>query len=263
MANTHSCLKHPTSATLSILLTALLLSQGLPATPQKPPAEKPGTTTQGKPQATKKSVKPGINKRFLSKTLNVKKFEKTFETESREVFAHRHRIVKHLGIQQGMTIADIGAGTGLFMDLFSKAVGSNGLLFAVDISPKFIEHLNKRAAKKNLSQVLPIQCTGTSTRLPTASVDIAFTCDTYHHFEHPSTTLGSIKDAIRPGGQLIIVDFERIPGVSRKFIMGHVRCGKQKVIEEIIQAGFLYQDEVKVKGLKENYLIRFRRPANK
>jgi len=235
----------------------------LSAAPQNTGKTGQQSTEQAQDKPGGKSVKPGINKRFLSKKLNVKKFEKTFETESREVFAHRHRIAQHIGIQAGMTVADIGAGTGLFLDLFCKGVGKDGLLFAVDIAPKFIEHLRKRSAAKNHDQVLPIQCSGTSTRLPAACVDIAFACDTYHHFEYPKSTLASLRAAIRPGGQLVIVDFERIKGVSRKFIMGHVRCGKQTVIEEITAAGFVFIEEIKVKGLKENYFIRFRRPSPK
>lgn len=254
---------------LTVDLSAALQNTGeskqdAPGKKAKQGAQEKSNKPDGKPDGkTEESVKPGINKRFLSKKLNVKKYTKTFETESREVFAHRHRIAKLIGIQPGMTVADIGAGTGLFLDLFSKAVGKDGLLFAVDIAPKFIEHLSRRSQAKRLTQVLPILCSGTSTCLPTASVDIAFTCDTYHHFEYPKSTLASLRAAIRPGGQLVIVDFERIPGVSRKFIMGHVRCGKQKVIDEITAAGFVLIDEVKVKGLKENYFIRFKRPGRK
>lgn len=230
---------------------------------QQGKTNKPPVVEQGDQKATKtkgeKSVKPGINKSFLSKKLNVSRAIKRFEGESREIFVHRHRITKSVGLEPGMAIADIGAGTGLFLELFAKSIGAGGKLYAVDIAPKFIEHLTKRAKQKKLTQVEVVQCNGTSSKLPKNSVDLVFVCDTYHHFEYPKSTLHSLHQAIRPGGELVIVDFERIPGVSRKFILGHVRCGKQKVIEEIVAAGFRYVGEVEVRGLRENYFIRFKR----
>ena len=210
-----------------------------------------------------KSVNPGINDNFMAAELNVSEWVERFEREGREVYDQRMDIVSAIGLGPGQDIADIGAGTGLFTGLFSDAVGKDGKVYAVDIVPVFLSNILKRAKETGRTNIKTVLGTSKSTRLPNKSIDKVFICDTYHHFEHPSTTLASIKDAIRPGGQLIIVDFERIPGVSRKWIMGHVRCGKQKVIEEIVQAGFIYKDEVKVKGLKENYLIRFQRPDTK
>jgi len=58
---------------------------------------------------------------------------------------------------------------------------------------------------------------------------------------------------------LVVIDFERIPGKSRKFIMGHVRAGKKEFRSEIEAAGFTFVDEPKVEGLKENYFLRFKR----
>ncbi len=99
-----------------------------------------------------------------------------------------------------------------------------------------------------------------SVALPAASVDLAFVCDTYHHFEYPQSTLESLYAAIRPGGSLVILDFERIPGKSRPWVLEHVRAGKEVFRREIESAGFRFEREVTVEGLKENYVIRFRRP---
>ena len=93
-----------------------------------------------------------------------------------------------------------------------------------------------------------------------ASVDLAFVCDTYHHFEYPRSTLESLFTAIRPGGSLVILDFERIPGESDEWVLEHVRAGKEVFRREIESAGFQFEREVTVEGLKENYVLRFRRP---
>ena len=95
--------------------------------------------------------------------------------------------------------------------------------------------------------------------LPPDSVDTVFICDTYHHFEYPQSTLASIYRALKPGGTLVVIDFERIPGKSREFILGHVRAGKDVFRGEIVKAGFKFEDEVKIRQFRENYLLRFRK----
>ena len=205
------------------------------------------------------SVKPGINKRFKDPEMNVARAMKMFEGESREIFVEKVQIAKALELRAGEAVADIGSGTGLFLPYFSKEVGRSGKVYAVEISPRFIEHIQKLAKQKHWTQVQTVFCTDKSCELGPASVDAAFICDTYHHFEYPRTTMASLHRAMRPGARLVIVDFERIPGKSRKWILGHVRCDKQTVIEEVTAAGFDYVDELQLKGLEENYLIRFKR----
>jgi SAM-dependent methyltransferase len=219
----------------------------------------PMVTTVPAVSTTERNVRPGINKGFLSPKLDVKKSVKRFEGESREVFVHRHRIAKQLEITPGMAVADIGAGTGLFLELFARKTGPNGKIYAVDISPKFIDFLERRARTKGLRQVQVVLCKRDSVELPEGSIDLAFVCDTYHHFEFPHSTLASIRRALRPGGRLVVVDFERLPDRSRAWVLNHVRAGKGVVTAEIEAAGFRLEDEILVKGLRENYLLRFRR----
>jgi SAM-dependent methyltransferase len=73
-----------------------------------------------------------------------------------------------------------------------------------------------------------------------ASADLAFVCDTYHHFEYPHATLASIYQAVRPGGGLVLIAFVREPGVSREWILSHVRGGRDDFRREIEQAGFVF-----------------------
>ncbi|MFK8113055.1 MAG: class I SAM-dependent methyltransferase, partial [Rubripirellula sp.] len=109
----------------------------------------------------------------------------------------------------------------------------------------------------NITTVL---CSDRSIHLPPNSLDLVFICDTYHHFEHPQSTLESIRRALKPGGQLVVIDFDRIPGESREFILGHVRAGKSVFKSEILEAGLHFVEEVEVPSFKENYLLRFRKP---
>jgi len=205
------------------------------------------------------SVKPGINTNFLDPDLDVDKFVKRFETESREVFAKRTAIARAVGLEPGMAVADVGAGTGLFVDFFARDVTEKGRVYAVELSPKFAENLRQRAKQRRQPMVETVLCTERDVSLPEASVDAVFTCDTYHHFEFPAATLASIRRALRPGGTFVVVDFERIPGKTREWLMDHVRCGKEQVVREVEAAGFELVEEVPL-GFEENYFLRFFRP---
>ena len=205
------------------------------------------------------SVKPGINKDFLDPNLPVDQWVQRFEIESREVFAGRKEILESLGLKEGTVVADIGCGTGLFLAPFSEAVGSTGKVFAVDISPKFVKHLIDRADKENLKNVDVVLCTDRTTELKANTIDVALVCDTYHHFEYPAQTLKSLYTAMRAGGTLVVVDFNRIEGKSSPWTMGHVRAGKEVFRKEIEDAGFKFEEEVAVEIFKENYLLKFRK----
>ncbi len=207
------------------------------------------------------SVAPGLNQRFLAPDgMTVEQAVATFEGESREIAVERRAIVAALQLRPGMSVADIGAGTGLFLTPFAEAVGPTGKVYAVDIAPRFVEHLRARALAEGLDSAEVVLCTERSAELPARSVDLAFVCDTYHHFEYPRSTLASLRHAIRPGGALVVIDFERIPGVSSDWILGHVRAGRDIFRAEIEAAGFDYVEELNIGGLEENYALRFRRP---
>ena len=205
------------------------------------------------------SVKPGINEDFLDPELDVAKFEQRFEGESREVFVHRARIAALLQLRPGMAVADVGAGTGLYTLLFAPKVGAEGRVYGVDIAPNFVEHIRRAAAERDLPQVEARLCSERSVELPAASVDLVFVCDTYHHFEYPMATLASIHAALRPGGELVVLDFVREPGVSREWILDHVRAGEAVVRQEIEAAGFTFVRREATPFLQENYVLRFRR----
>lgn len=198
---------------------------------------------------------PEINARFHGADL--RRWHQTFESPGREVFDRRFEVVHALGLQPGMVVADVGAGTGLYSMLFARAVGPAGRVYAVDISEDFVAAIGARAAEVQVDNLVAVHNTPYSVQLPEASIDLVFSADTYHHFEFPRAMLGSIHRALRPDGVLAIIDFHRIPGVSSPWIMGHVRAGREQVIAEIEAAGFELWDEPLTLG--SNYFLRFRK----
>jgi predicted methyltransferase len=212
------------------------------------------------PAVAERGAAPELNAEFLSGDLDVARFERIFESESREIFRSRAAIVAALDLASGQRVADVGAGTGLFLGPLSDAVGPRGRVWAVDVSPRFVEHLRARVREEGLANVRVVRCPPDAVGLPDGAIERAFLCDTYHHFEHPAASLASLRAALVPGGELWVLDFERIPGVSRPWVQDHVRAGKEDVAAEIERAGFEPLGEVAVEGLEENYLLRFRRP---
>jgi ubiquinone/menaquinone biosynthesis C-methylase UbiE len=203
--------------------------------------------------AQEKSVRPDINVPFQNPDLP--DYLKKFEVESREIYTQRSEIIKASKFKPGMAVADIGAGTGLFSRLIAKEVGPTGKVYAVDIAKAFLEHIAKTAKEEGLKNIETVQCDQVSCKLPENAVDAVFICDTYHHFEFPQRTLATIHKALKPGGQLILIDFKRIPGTSSEWTLKHVRAGQEVFTAEIRAAGFKQLDEVKL--LKDNYFVRF------
>ena len=189
---------------------------------------------------------PSINERFYNPTPG--EWLPRFEGESREIYARRSDIVVASGAKAGMTVADVGAGSGFMAMLFAKQVGANGKVIAAEVSKVFAAAIAERAKNEGVSNLTTVLGTQTETGLPSNSVDIVFTSDAYHHFEQVAATLGSIKRALKAGGRFIVVDFERIPGVSSENTLKHVRA-----------AGFRLREEVKSLGLKTNYYLIFER----
>ncbi|MFG0334155.1 MAG: class I SAM-dependent methyltransferase [Maioricimonas sp. JB049] len=214
------------------------------------------TAGPGPASAQEKSVNPGINKSFENP--NVDQFVDRFERDGRDVFDHQDEILEAINLQPGMSVADIGAGTGLFTRRFARAVGPEGQIFAVDIAEKFVRHVEATAREAGLTNVVGVVASADAVNLPVESIDLAYICDTYHHFEYPTKTMQSIHRALRPGGEVILIDFIRIEGVSDDWVLGHVRAGQETFTSEITAAGFRQIEERK--GLlDESYFVRFRK----
>jgi predicted methyltransferase len=212
---------------------------------------------QTAPLPQEQSVKPGINTEYLKPDLNPAQWVERFEREGREIYDHREAIVAAARIKPGSVVADIGAGTGLFTPYFSRATGPKGKVYAVDIVPAFLDRIKQRATSEGLANVQTVLCTERSVELPPNSVDFAFICDVYHHFEYPQSSLASLHRALRPGGEVLLVEFKRIPGTSSDWVLNHVRAGQEVFTAEIEAAGFKQIEEQDI--LKDNYVVRFRK----
>ena len=118
------------------------------------------------------SVRPGINDAFTDAGVNVATWAERWTGESREVYNSRLEILAALNLEPGDRIADIGAGTGLYVKLFAETVGDEGGVFAVDISQPFLEFIAENAEKDGLDNVSVVLGEDRTSNLPDDSVDI-------------------------------------------------------------------------------------------
>jgi ubiquinone/menaquinone biosynthesis C-methylase UbiE len=176
--------------------------------------------------AQDESVAPGINERFKEQPgRSIEQFDFINQDLNQQ-----KEILDACGLKPGMDVADIGAGSGVHVRLFAKTVLPEGKVYAVDIVQEFLDHIQATCKKEGIDNVQCVIGSDTSCNLEPSSVDLVFSCDTYHHFEYPFKMMASIHEALRPNGQFVIIDF--------KDKSWHVRADSQTVIEEISKSGF-------------------------
>lgn len=138
---------------------------------------------------------------------DVARFERMFDAPDRDGWQRPVEVIALLGLAPGETAIDLGAGTGYFLPFLSVAVGAGGHVLALDSEPAMIEHVRRRAEREGLSNVEARAVTATDAGLAPASADAILIVDTWHHLPERAAYAAHLRDALRPGGVLVVVDF--------------------------------------------------------
>ena len=178
------------------------------------------------------------------------------ERRERELEEDPDLAMRLIRVQRGSTVADLGAGSGYFTVRLAKAVGAMGKVYAVDIQQAMLDLLKRAVEKEKLTNVTPVLGAVDDPRLPPGSVDLVLMVDVYHELSQPQTTLAHLKDALRPGGRLVLLEYRaEDPDVP---IRPEHKMTKAQVKLEIEHEGFkqqrVYDD------LPRQHLIVFTRP---
>jgi SAM-dependent methyltransferase len=115
-------------------------------------------------------------------------------------------LVEELHLQPGMTVADIGAGSGYLSRRMAPIVGP-GRVFAVDVQPQMVALLTELSHKPEYQNLVPIQGGTDDVKLPPASIDIAILVDVYHELAYPYEVMRSVIRALKPGGRVVLVEY--------------------------------------------------------
>ena len=178
------------------------------------------------------------------------------ERSEREQEEAPSKAIAALELKPGMVVADIGAGSGYYTSRMSKVVGPTGKVYATDIQPGMLEILGKNVAKARLMNVVPVLGGLDDPKLPAESIDLAIMVDVYHEFSEPQKMLQRLREAIKPGGRLVLLEY-RAEDPDVPILRDH-KMTKAQVKLEVEHEGFkqsrVYDD------LPWQHLFVFTRP---
>ena len=131
------------------------------------------------------------------------------EDPKRDAYQKPHEVIHALNLKSGEVIADIGAGSGYFTFQLARHVGDKGKVYAVDVSPEMILHINRRIRELKANNVVTLLADPDDPLLPDRSVNRFFFSDSWHHIENQSKYLSLMKRMLKPSGEVVMIDFHK------------------------------------------------------
>ena len=129
------------------------------------------------------------------------------ERPEREREERSDLLLPALKLNAGAAVADIGCGSGYYTRRLAKAVGTNGVVFAVDIQSEMLDLLTNTLTREKIFNVKPVLGTIKDPNLPRASVDLILMVDVYHEFDHPAEMIAAMCRSLKPDGRIVFVEF--------------------------------------------------------
>jgi len=179
---------------------------------------------------------------------------KVFDDPERDAWQKPHEVIRALAPKPDEVIADIGSGTGYFAVRFAHMV-PKGRVYGVDTEPDMVKYLAERAAREGLGNLTAVAGAADDPRLP-EKADLVILVDVYHHVEDRERYFGRLRDSLKPGGRVAIIDFRmNSPDGPPKA----ARVAPSRVKFEMKQAGYALDREHGF--LPKQYFLVFRRAA--
>ncbi len=254
----------------SLLVATLIAACGSPATEPKPTptptaaAHADHTDHHAQEHAIEQELaQPDANHRphHMHKHHRFEKAEEwvaQFDNPERDAWQKPDAVVAALGLARDAAVADVGAGTGYFAVRLARAV-PEGKVYAQDLEPDMVRYLGERATREGLSNIVAVQGTADDPKL-TEPVDVALMVDCYHHIADPTAFFAKVRDALKPAGRLVIVDFKKDAPDDAPGPPAAMRVADDIVVAHLAKLGFTHVGTDR-ELLPYQYIVTMARPS--
>ncbi len=179
---------------------------------------------------------------------------KEFDDPGRDAWQKPAEVIRLMGVMPGMTVADLGAGTGYFLRHLSAAVGAEGKVLALDVEPSMVEYMTKRAEGEGLTNIEARVVAPDDPALDDASIDRILIVDTWHHLPERDRYAKHLARALKDGGEVWVVDFTKDSPMGPPV---DFRFGPDEVMEAF--AGASMQASIVDETLPNQFVVKARK----
>ena len=169
---------------------------------------------------------------------DAEKWSKIFDDPKRDAWQKPHEVIRALALKPDAIVADIGAGTGYFAVRFAHMT-PKGRVYGVDTEPDMVKHLAERAKRDGLGNLVAVAATPGDPKLP-EKADLVILIDVYHHVESRERYFAALRDSLRPGGRVAVIDFRMDSPVGPPKA---ARIAPEQVKAELARAGYALERE--------------------
>lgn len=169
---------------------------------------------------------------------DAEKWARVFDDPERDAWQKPHEVIQALALKPDAVIADVGSGTGYFSVRLARVV-PKGRVYGADTAADMVKHLAERAKREGLNNVTSIAAAPDNPRLP-EKADLIILVDAYHHIDERERYFRRLRETLKPGGRLAIIDF-RLD--SPEGPPKHTRIAPERVKTELKSAGYALVQE--------------------
>jgi SAM-dependent methyltransferase len=187
---------------------------------------------------------------------NAEAWAAQFDNPTRDAWQKPDAVIAALALAPDMAVADLGAGTGYFAVRLARAV-PGGTVYAEDLEPDMVRYLGERAQREGLGNLVAVRGEPDDPRLP-ALVDAAIMVDTYHHLGDPAGFFARLRERLRPGATVAIVDFKKDAPADAPGPPAAMRIDDTEITAALVRLGFVHL-RTERELMPYQYLILMRR----
>jgi ubiquinone/menaquinone biosynthesis C-methylase UbiE len=189
---------------------------------------------------------------------DIKQYLEHLDSEERDQHQKPRQVIDALNLKPGLTVADLGSGSGYFTRRFIEAVTETGKVYAVDVEPEMLKYAEESVVHMHRSYTAEfILARPDNPKLPYESIDLLFVCNTYHHLDERAKYFSDTKSSLKPGGRVAIIDFYHDERSGELGFPKHHLVPRETVIAELTDAGYKLVREHHF--LPKQYFLEFTR----